>query len=170
MPASGPTWNDRSPVISGGSVLSSSAAWRFCLSVASGIHANNTTCLINAVPSLAGGGRELRPGEHPQRILQHRADVAQHGRAEVAVDDAMVEREGQGRDLPHRELALVNPRRIFDLSEREDSRLTRREYRCSGVHAEDADVRHRDGGTAQVGRCGPAGPRGLAELGEGAAG
>src|SRR5579872_2555995 len=102
----------RSPRISGGSVRSSSITCCFCASVASGTQANSTTCRNIAIPSLAETdlvshlGRS-GPREHPQRVLQHRADVAEHGRAQLAVDDAVIEGQAQRGDLPDRQLSLV---------------------------------------------------------------
>src|SRR5216683_6844017 len=67
--------------------------------------------------------RASGPGEHPQRILQHGADVAQHGGAEIPVDDPVVEGKRERRDLADGELALVHPWSLPDLAERKDRRL-----------------------------------------------
>src|SRR5215469_18369229 len=99
-----------------------------------------TTCLIIALLS----SWPLGPGQHPQRVGEHRADVAQHCRSEFTVNDSVVERERERANLTHGELAVHDPGGVLNLPDGEYRRLARRDDRRSGVHAEHADVSDRD--------------------------
>src|SRR5689334_17202243 len=72
--------------------------------------------------------RSSSPGE--QRRLgvgQELPDVTQELRAELAVDDPVVDRQAQGGDLTHFDLALVHPRLLAYEAERQDRRLAGRQ-------------------------------------------
>ncbi len=54
-------------------------------------------CLMNGtfirqVFAVLGSHVRLGPGQHVQGVGEHRTDVPEHGRADGAVDDAVVER------------------------------------------------------------------------------
>src|SRR5205823_7555476 len=123
IPASRPNRYPRIASITPGSLPSSLAATPFCASVASGVQVNSTTWRNIAVPSVVSG--PSAPGQHRDRVGQHRADVAQDRRPEVAVHDPVIEGERERRHLAHRELPLMHPRHLSDLAKREDRRLAR---------------------------------------------
>ena len=75
----------------------------------------------------------------------------------------MVEGQRQGAGLPHCELPVDHPGRVFDLPEREDGRLAGGEDRGAGVHPEHPDVRDRDRAARQIGRSSLARPPGLSQ-------
>src|SRR5580658_3256505 len=125
-----------------GSRLSSVATRSFWSCVASSVQRNVTMCLIMArryqTQALS------TPDEQPYRVRQHRADVAEHGGAELPVHDAMVEGQRKGAGRAHRELSVHDPWHLPDLAERQYGRLARGEDRGAAVHPEHPDVGDRD--------------------------
>src|ERR1017187_3428659 len=111
----------------------------------------------------SGSGR-LGPRQHAQRVCQHGADLPQHSRADIAVDDPVVERQRQRADLANGQLSLVHPWRILDLPERQDRGLAWGKNRRAGVYAEDSDVGNRDRAAAQISGGGLACPRDPGQL------
>ena len=57
----------------------------------------------------AGAPPPSGPGDDAGRVLEHRADVAEHVRAELAVHDAVVERQRERASPCDLDLALVHP-------------------------------------------------------------
>src|SRR5690606_9605243 len=96
------------------------------------------------------------PDEAARRVLQDAGDVGQHARAELAVDEAVVEAEGELRDPALLDLPLVDPRLLADRAEGEYRRLARVEDGRPRVDAEHADVRDGDRAVGHVGGRRPA--------------
>src|SRR5690606_9619855 len=68
--------------------------------------------------------RRLRPDHELRGVLEDLRDVGQHARAELAVDEAVVEAQRELGDLALLDLALVHPRLLAHGTEREDRGLT----------------------------------------------
>src|SRR5690606_12138481 len=90
------------------------------------------------------------PHQAQRGVLEHGGDVAQQLRAERPVDEAVVEAQREGRDLPRLDPAIHHPRLLLDRADAEDRGLARVQDRGAGVDVEHAEVRDRDGAVAGV--------------------
>src|SRR6476620_6832623 len=67
----------------------------------------------------------ISEGQGRPRIVEQRTDVGQEARAELPVDDPVVEGQRQLRHLPRHDPPLVHPGRLPDGAEAQDRRLPR---------------------------------------------
>src|SRR3954447_5921382 len=90
------------------------------------------------------------PGEEQRGISEQRGNVREELRTQLAVDDAVVERQRELSDLPHGERAVVHPWHVPDGAEAQDRGFPRVEDGGAVVHAEHTDVGDGDGAALHV--------------------
>src|SRR5215203_3718747 len=73
------------------------------------------------------------PEQGGGRVVEHPGDVGEEHRAELAVDQPVVERQRELGDLPDCELAVDDPRHRPHLAEAQDRRLAGVDDRRPGV-------------------------------------